>query len=87
MVKTKFSFFQMQIEGMFRNAIELCQTPCCKTPERFDAVDMPFTTGEFVVAMMNPEVLKLPTFSFSNSRTKIISVFNIHLSELTHFSK
>ena len=25
MIKTKFGFFQMQIEGMLRNTIELCQ--------------------------------------------------------------
>ena len=30
---------------------------------------------------------ELPKFSFSDSRTKIVSVFNIHLSKLTHFSK
>ena len=42
---------------MYRNAIELCQTPFCETPERFNTVDMPLATGELVVAMMNPEVL------------------------------
>jgi len=42
---------------MFRNAIELCQTPFCKAPERFDTVDMPLATGKLIVAMMNPEVL------------------------------
>ena len=42
---------------MFRNAIELCQTSFCKTPERFDSVNVPFATGKLVVAMMNPEVL------------------------------
>ena len=41
---------------MFRNAIELCQTSFCKTPERFDSVNVPFATGKLVVAMMNPEV-------------------------------
>ena len=41
---------------MFRNAIELCQTSFCKTPERFDTVNVPFATGKLVVAMMNPEV-------------------------------
>lgn len=56
MIKTKFSFFQMQIEGMFRNAIELCQAPFCKTPERFDIVDMLLATGKLIVAMINPEV-------------------------------
>ena len=57
MIKSKFCFFQMQIKGMFRNAIEFCQAPFCKTPERFDAVNMPFATGKLVVAKINPEVL------------------------------
>ena len=30
---------------------------------------------------------KLSEFSFSNWRTEIVPVFNIHLSKLTHFSK
>jgi len=57
MIKSKFCFFQMQIKSMFRDAIELRQTSFCKTPERFDTVDMPFATGKLVVTMMNPEVL------------------------------
>lgn len=57
MIKTKFGFFQMQIKGMFRDAIELCQTPFCKTPERFNTVDMSLTSGKLIVAMINPEVL------------------------------
>ena len=30
---------------------------------------------------------KSPEFRFSNSRTKIVSVFNIHLGKITHFNK
>ena len=42
---------------MFRSAIELCQTPFCKTPERFDAINVPFATSKLVVTIMNPDVL------------------------------
>ena len=57
MIKTKFGFFQVQVESMCRYAIELCQTSFCKAPEGFDAIDMPFTTGKFVIIMMHFEVL------------------------------
>ncbi len=57
MIKTKFGFFQVQIKGVLRYAIELCQTALGKTPERFDTVNMPLTTGKFTVTMMYPEVL------------------------------
>src|SRR5690349_15782645 len=56
MIKTKFSFFQVQIKGMFRHAVELCQAAFGKTPERFNTVDMPLTTSKFVITMMYPEV-------------------------------
>ena len=55
-IKTKFGFFQMQIKGMFRYAIELCQESFGKAPEGFDAIDMPLTTSKFVITMMHSEV-------------------------------
>ena len=57
MIKTKFSFFQVQIKGALRHVIEFCQTALGKTSERFDTVNMPLTTGKFIVTMMYPEVL------------------------------
>ena len=57
MIKAKFGFFQVQIKGMFRHAIEFCQTSFCETPERLDTVNMPLTTGKLVIPMVNPEVL------------------------------
>ncbi|PXW84737.1 hypothetical protein C8R34_12430 [Nitrosomonas sp. Nm84] len=57
MIKTKFGFFQVQIESMCRYVVELCQTSFCKTPEGFDAIDMPLTTGKFLITMMHAKVL------------------------------
>ena len=57
MIKTKFGFFQVQIEGMFGYTIELGQTSFGETPERLDTVNMPLTTGKLIVTMVNPEVL------------------------------
>ena len=42
---------------MFRNAIELSQTPFSETPERLDTVNMPLTAGKLIITMVNPEVL------------------------------
>ncbi len=57
MIKTKFGFFQAQIDSMFRHAVELCQMSFCKAPERFSAVKMLLTPGKFIVAMISPEML------------------------------
>ena len=57
MIKTKFGFFQVQIEGMFGYTIELSQTSFSETPERLDTINMPLTTGKLIVTMVNPEVL------------------------------
>lgn len=43
------------IKGMLRYAVELCQATFGKTPERFNTINMPFATGKFITAMMNPE--------------------------------
>lgn len=57
MIKTKFGFFQVQIESMFGHTIELSQTSFSETPERLDTINMPLTTGKLIVTMVNPEVL------------------------------
>lgn len=57
MIKTKFGFFQVQIESMRRYIVELCQMSFCKAPEGFDVIDMPLTTGKFVITMMHSKVL------------------------------
>jgi hypothetical protein len=36
LIKTKFGFFQVQIESMFGHTIELSQTSFSETPERLD---------------------------------------------------
>lgn len=56
MVKTKSSFFPIQITCVIKCAIKFSQTSFCQTPERFDIIDMSFTTGKRVVTMMNSEM-------------------------------
>ena len=57
MIKTKFGFFQVQVESMFGHTIELSQTSFSETPERLDTINMPLATGKLIVTMVNPEVL------------------------------
>jgi hypothetical protein len=44
------------LDNVVRHTIEFSQTPFCETPERFDTIDMPLTTGKLVVTMVNPEM-------------------------------
>jgi len=38
MIKTKFGFFQVQVESMFGHTIELSQASFSETPERLDTI-------------------------------------------------
>jgi|GEM_PF-1588093 len=57
MVKPELTLFQMQIEGVLGNAVELRQPAFGKAPEGFDSVDVMLSPDELVIAMIDPEVL------------------------------
>jgi len=57
MIEPEFALFQMQIEGVLGNTVELCEPPFGKTPEGFDPVDMMLSPGELVVTVVDSEVL------------------------------
>jgi len=57
MVEPELALFQMQAEGMFGNAVELRQPAFGKAPERLNAIDVMLSSGEFVVAVADPEML------------------------------
>lgn len=56
-VEAELGFFQMKVEGMFRNSVELEQTAFGEAPEAFDAVDVVRSPSELVVGVADPEVL------------------------------
>ena len=56
-VKAKLGFFEVQFEGLCWDAVELGESSFGITPERLDAVDVAFTGSEFVVAVVDPEML------------------------------
>ncbi len=57
MVEAKLCLFQVEVEGAFRHAAELCETAFGETPEALDAVDVIALLDELVVVMLDPEVL------------------------------
>jgi len=56
MIEPELRLFQMQIEGVFGNAVELCPPPFGNAPEGLDAVDVMLSPGELVVTMVDPEM-------------------------------
>ena len=57
MVESEFCFFEVQVERMFCNAIELTQASLGVAPERFDAVDVRPLIGEFISPVLDAQVL------------------------------
>ena len=51
-----FCFFEMQMEGVFGQALELRQPYFGQAPKAFDAIDVYASTGEFVLGMIDAVV-------------------------------
>lgn len=57
MIKPKFAFIQMEIEGVLMKAPEADKAVFGKGPKTFYSIDMGMLIGKLVVAMFNAEVL------------------------------
>ena len=57
MIKSKFTFFQVQSKGTFADAPELIEPPFGDGPEVLNAVNMAASVGKFIVSMFNAIVL------------------------------
>ena len=57
MIETPLRFFEVNEEFFFPDSAKFCHAKLRITPKRFDAVDMIFTSGEFIFMMMNAVVL------------------------------
>lgn len=57
MVESELRFFEMEVEGLLGDALELRQAVFGKTPEGFDSVDVVAATGKLVFTVTYPEVL------------------------------
>lgn len=57
MIKSKFTFFQMQAKSTFANASELIESRFCDSPEVLNAINMIMAIRKFIASMLNPIVL------------------------------
>jgi len=56
MVEAPLGFLEVNLEFFFPHSAKFCHSKLRKTPEGFDAVDMVFSTGEFILMVVNSEV-------------------------------
>ena len=56
MVVSPFGLLEMEVEGVFRQALELGQPALGQAPEAFDAVEMDGAFGELVAGMVDADV-------------------------------
>ena len=55
-IVSPFGFLEMQVEGVSRQALELCQANLGQSPEALDAIDVNVALGELVPGMVDAEV-------------------------------
>ena len=60
MIEAELCFFEMEVEGMFGDAVELEQAAFSEAPEAFDAVDVLRSAGELVVGVLTRKCLSKP---------------------------
>ena len=56
MIKSKFTFFQMQVKSIFANASELIEPGFCDAPKVLNPIDMVMAIGKFIASMLDPIV-------------------------------
>lgn len=56
MIKSEFTFFQVQSKGPFADASELAEPPFSNGPEVFNAIHMTPAIGKFIVTVFDPIV-------------------------------
>ena len=57
MIKSEFTFFQVQSKGTFADTPELIEPPFSDGPKVFNAINMTASVGKFIVAMFDTIVL------------------------------
>ena len=80
MVKSKFSFFQMQVESSSGYYVELLQPAFSITPERFNAIDMILTPSKLVGTVVHPFTIEI--FSTTGDPT---TTLGLTISYMTSF--
>ena len=56
MIKSKFTFFQMQAKSTFADTSELIEPCFCNSPKVLNPIDMVMAVSEFIASMLDPIV-------------------------------
>ena len=73
-VKSKFTFFKMQIKSGFIHATKFRQACFGKSPKPFDAIDVSGTISKFILSMIDAKMLSIPNIHESIVATPTIGV-------------
>ena len=57
MIKSKFTFFQVQIKGIFTNTPKLAEPSFCHAPKVLNTINVVEAIGKFVLSMLNSVML------------------------------
>ena len=57
MIKSKFTFFQVQVKSAFANTSKLAKPGFCDGPKILNPIDMVMAIGKFIAAVLNSIVL------------------------------
>src|SRR5690554_4212827 len=57
MVKSKFTFFQVQMKGIFTNTPKLAEPSFCHAPKVLNTINVVEAIGKFVLSMLNSVML------------------------------
>lgn len=83
MIKPKFAFSQMEIEGVLMKAPEADKAGFGKGPKTFYSIDMGMLIGKLVVAMFNAKVLLIAQIHQAVVATPAIrmnNAFKLHMA-------
>ncbi len=74
MIKSKFTFFQVQVEGAFANASKLAKPGFCDGPKVLNTINMVVANCKFIAAVLNSIMLLVAEVYKSVISPKSISV-------------
>lgn len=82
MIKSEFRFFEVQQKVPGGDAVELDDAPLGEAPEGLDPIDMRFSIGEFVLTMIDSQVLGIADVDESVVATPVIGMNDTFQADL-----
>ena len=75
-IKSKLTFFKMQVKGRLLHAFELCKPGLGKAPKTFNAINMRFIVNKFINTMINTKMLLIPNINKTVISSPPIRMYN-----------